>query len=89
MKTYVYILQCKDDTLYTGYTLNIKNRIEMHNAKKASKYTRGRTPVRLVYLETLNSKSEALKREYEIKQLSKEQKLKLINSQDISLNHFE
>ncbi len=89
MRTYVYILKCNDDTLYTGYTTDIENRIKMHNAKKASKYTRGRTPVKLVYLETLNSKSEALKREYEIKQLSKEQKLKLINLQGINLNHSE
>ncbi|MDO5041268.1 MAG: GIY-YIG nuclease family protein [Peptoniphilus sp.] len=81
MPAYVYILKCNDDTLYTGYTTNIKNRIKMHNLKKASKYTRGRTPVKLVYLETLSSKSEALRREYAIKQLSKEQKLKLINSQ--------
>lgn len=74
---YVYILKCSDNTLYTGYTNNLENRINTHNSKKGAKYTRGRTPVKLIYFEEYMDKSEALKREYRIKQLSREQKLKL------------
>lgn len=75
---YVYILKCSDDSLYTGYTVNLEKRINTHNGGKASKYTRGRLPVELVYYEELPSKSDALKREYEIKQMKKIDKLKLI-----------
>ncbi|MBC8589554.1 GIY-YIG nuclease family protein [Wansuia hejianensis] len=76
---YVYILKCKDNTLYTGYTVDLDKRIQNHNKGLGAKYTRGRIPVELVYYETYNNKSEALKREYSIKQLSKDKKLKLIN----------
>lgn len=76
---YVYILKCKDNTLYTGYTVDLDKRIQNHNKGIGAKYTRGRIPVELVYYETYNNKSEALKREYSIKQLSKDKKLKLIN----------
>lgn len=75
---YVYIIRCSDNTLYTGYTNNLIKRIETHNLRKGAKYTRGRTPVELVYHEEFNDKSEALKREHAIKKLSKIQKLKLI-----------
>lgn len=75
---YVYILQCKDDTLYTGWTTNLDKRIHKHNLGKAAKYTRGRTPVKLVYFEEFDSKIEAQKREYAIKQLSRVRKLALI-----------
>ena len=61
----------------------------MHNQKKASKYTRGRVPVKLKYFETYYNKSDALKREYSIKQLTRDQKLDLINSKDLNLDHFE
>ncbi|NLK43785.1 MAG: GIY-YIG nuclease family protein [Tissierellia bacterium] len=75
---YVYILQCNDNTLYTGWTVDLDKRIKYHNMGKASKYTRGRLPVKLVYYETYNNKIDATKREYEIKQLSRDKKLKLI-----------
>lgn len=75
---YVYILRCRDDSLYTGYTVDLEKRLLTHNSGKASKYTRGRLPVELVYFEELPSKSEALKREYEIKQMERTKKLKLI-----------
>lgn len=74
---YIYILECSDNTLYTGYTNDINKRLEVHNNKLGAKYTRGRTPVKLVYSEEFESKSEALKREYQIKQLSREEKFKL------------
>lgn len=75
---YVYILKCHDNTLYTGYTNNLIKRIQAHNEGKGAKYTRGRLPVKLVYFEKYNSKVEAMKREYAIKQLTREKKLKLI-----------
>lgn len=74
---YVYILKCSDDTLYTGYTNDLEKRIKTHNAKKGAKYTRGRTPVKLLYFEEFEDKSSALKREIAIKKLSREKKLKL------------
>lgn len=76
---YVYILKCSDESLYTGYTINLNNRIRVHNLGKASKYTRGRLPVSLLYYEIFDTKGKALKREYAIKKLSKEKKLQLIN----------
>lgn len=75
-KWYVYILECADGTLYTGITKNLEKRIAQHNEGKGAKYTRGRGPLTLVKSFTLNSKSEALKLEYKIKKLSKEEKLK-------------
>ncbi len=79
-KYYVYILRCNDKSLYTGITNDLENRLKMHNEKKASKYTRCRTPVRYVYTEEVSDKSSALKREYEIKKLTKAQKEKFILS---------
>lgn len=76
---YIYILKCSDDTLYTGYTVNIENRLNTHNAGLGAKYTRGRLPVTLMYHEEFDNRSDALKREYEIKQLSRSEKLSLIN----------
>ena len=74
---FVYILRCSDDTLYTGITNNLERRIEQHNKGKGAKYTRGRGPVALVKSFEVDSKSEALKLEFKIKKLSKEEKLKL------------
>jgi putative endonuclease len=75
---YVYILKCRDNTLYTGYTNNIKDRVQTHNSGKGAKYTRGRLPVELKYFEEFEDKGEALKREHEIKKLSREDKILLI-----------
>lgn len=77
---YVYIVRCHDQTLYTGWTNHLKKRIEAHNAGKGAKYTKARRPVELVYFETFERKSDALKREYQIKQLKKSEKEKLILS---------
>ncbi|MBF9297405.1 MULTISPECIES: GIY-YIG nuclease family protein [Mammaliicoccus] len=75
---YTYILECKDQTLYTGYTTDLDRRLKVHNEGKGAKYTKVRRPVKLVYHETFDNKSEALKREYALKQLSRKQKLALI-----------
>ncbi|NMB07034.1 MAG: GIY-YIG nuclease family protein [Tissierellia bacterium] len=75
---YVYILECSDKTLYTGWTVDINNRLKLHNEGKASKYTRARLPVKLVYLEKYNDKIKAQKREWQIKQLTRKKKLQLI-----------
>jgi putative endonuclease len=81
MNTYVYIMECSDKTLYTGSTNNIEKRIQEHNATTAgAKYTRARRPVKLVYVEICSTPSIALKREAEIKKLSRAQKLLLIEN---------
>ncbi|MEY8303705.1 GIY-YIG nuclease family protein [Anaerosalibacter bizertensis] len=77
---YIYILECSDKTLYTGWTNNLEKRIETHSKGKGAKYTRARLPVKLVYFEKYNDKISAQKREYEIKQMSRKEKLKLINN---------
>ena len=76
---YVYILRCNDGTLYTGWTNDLINRVNIHNKGKGAKYTKARLPVKLVYYETYNSKRDALKREYEIKQYSKKDKESMIS----------
>lgn len=75
---YTYIVECADGTLYTGWTNQLEERIKCHNEGKGAKYTRARLPVRLVYYEVFATKQEAMKREYAIKQLSREDKLRLI-----------
>ena len=74
---YVYILLCSDGTYYCGITNDIVKRIKAHNDKKGAKYTRGRTPVIIVYSEEYKTKSEALKREIRIKKMNRKQKEKL------------
>ncbi|QCT73592.1 GIY-YIG nuclease family protein [Eubacterium sp. AM05-23] len=78
-KHYVYILKCKDNSLYTGWTTDIEKRLKAHNSGKGAKYTKSRKPVVLVYKEEFDSKSDALRREAAIKKLTREQKLELIN----------
>ena len=75
---YTYIVRCKDNTLYTGWTNNLEKRIEAHNAGKGAKYTKARLPVELVYYEQFETKEEAMRREFEIKQLTRKQKDALI-----------
>ena len=77
---YTYIIRCSDNTLYTGISNDIPRRIKLHNAGKASAYTRSRTPVILVYKEPHRTKSRALKREAQIKSWPRETKIALINS---------
>lgn len=78
---YVYIVQCADNTLYTGWTNNLEKRIKAHNEGKGAKYTMGRGPIELKYFEVFETKGEALKREYAIKRLSKKEKLELIKKE--------
>ncbi|SFL26072.1 putative endonuclease [Halogranum rubrum] len=75
---YVYIVECHDDSYYTGYTTDVERRVSEHNDGTGAKYTRGRTPVDLVYTESYDSKSAAMSREYEIKQLTRRQKERLV-----------
>lgn len=83
---YIYIVQCSDGTLYTGWTTDLESRMKAHNSGTGAKYTRGRGPVRLLYSETLETKSEALKREDQIKKLSRAAKRKLagLGKEDIA-----
>jgi putative endonuclease len=76
---FVYILHCADNTLYVGITTDVTRRVHEHNAAKlGAKYTRMRRPVALVYQEQVNDRSAAATREYELKQLSRAEKIKLI-----------
>lgn len=75
-----YILRCSDGTFYTGWTNDIDKRVATHNAGKGGKYTRVRLPVELVHVEYFETKEEAMKREYAIKQLTRTQKIKLIKN---------
>lgn len=79
---YVYILRCNDGSLYTGYTTDLTRRVWEHNhSNKGAKYTRSRRPIVLVHSESYSSRSDAMKREYAIKQLSRADKLKLIGGE--------
>ena len=86
-----YILKCSDDSLYTGWTNDIKHRLKMHNEGKGAKYTRGRGPVELVYLEEFDTKQEAMSKEAKIKRLTRKEKLLLIENyqqeQKLNLEH--
>ena len=74
----VYVLECADGTLYTGYTTDLERRVAEHNDGNGAKYTRGRTPVTVCYRERYESRSAAMSREYEIKQLTRVQKERLV-----------
>jgi putative endonuclease len=74
----VYIVRCADGSLYTGWTNNLPERLAAHNSGDGARYTRGRRPVELVYYETCSDRSQALRREYEIKKMDRKQKELLI-----------
>lgn len=78
---YTYILKCRDGSLYTGWTTDLKRRLKAHNAGKGAKYTKSRLPVVLAYYETFDTKEEAMKREHAIKRLRRNEKLKLLENQ--------
>lgn len=80
MKNYVYILECSDKSLYTGWTNDLEGRLKAHNDGTGAKYTRGRGPCKLRYYEEFDKKNEAMKREYQIKHFTRKQKEKLILS---------
>ncbi|WP_405379669.1 GIY-YIG nuclease family protein [Phascolarctobacterium sp.] len=77
MSAFVYMLRCKDGSLYTGWTNDLQHRLAAHNAGKGAKYTRGRGPVTMVYAEALPDKESALKRECAVKKLTRREKLAL------------
>jgi putative endonuclease len=77
-KHIVYILKCKDDTLYTGYTNDLDHRLTMHANGKGAKYTRGRGPFELVFQRDFETKQEAMKEEYQLKKLPRKKKKMLI-----------
>lgn len=82
---YVYVVKCRDGSLYTGYTTDVSRRVWEHNySSKGAKYTRSRRPVTLVYSESYSTRSEAMKREYAIKHLSRIDKLKLIERERLN-----
>ena len=91
MKNVTYILKCNDNSLYTGWTNDITHRLKMHNEGKGAKYTRGRGPVELVYLEEFETKQEAMSREAKIKRITRKEKLLLIETyqqeQKLNLKH--
>ena len=78
MPWFLYIIQCRDESLYTGITTDISRRLNEHNAKKGAFYTQNKTPVKLVYQEAMPNQSAARKREAAIKRLSREEKLELV-----------
>ena len=81
MKNYTYILKCADGTLYCGWTNNLEKRLATHNDGTGSKYTRTRLPAALIYYEEYETKQEAMSREYRIKKMTREEKLRLIQNQ--------
>jgi UV DNA damage endonuclease len=81
---FVYVLRCADGSLYTGITNDLSRRCKQHYAGTASRYTRGRLPVLLIYEEALTSRSHALKRELAIKALSRQEKESLIQFADLA-----
>ncbi|TYZ21707.1 GIY-YIG nuclease family protein [Selenomonas ruminis] len=85
-EAYTYILECGDGSLYTGWTNDLRKRVKTHNAGQGAKYTRSRLPVRLVYFETFADKQAAQSREWQIKQLTRAQKLALIDK-DLKKNY--
>jgi len=81
MSAFVYMVECADKTLYTGWTTDVERRLKAHNAGRGAKYTRERSPVRLVYIEEVADRRAAMKRELEIKRMRRAKKLQLIGSE--------
>ena len=76
---HVYVLECSDGSLYTGYTTDVERRVAEHDAGEGAKYTRGRTPVELVHVERFETRSAAMRREREVKALSRAEKERLVD----------
>ena len=79
---YTYILKCKDGSLYTGWTNDLEQRVAAHNTGKGAKYTKARRPVELGYFEEFETKEQAMKREYAIKQMARKDKLELVRRKE-------
>ena len=82
MSYYVYIILCEDGSFYTGYTKNLDERIRLHACGKGARYTKSHKPQRVAYVELLDSRAKAMKREKTVKKLTHQQKLELINSRN-------
>ena len=82
-KHYAYMVRCKDNTIYSGYSIDPYKREEVHNSGKGAKYTRTRLPVKLVYFEEFDNKQDAMKREYVFKQYSHAEKEEIIKNYNI------
>ena len=82
---YTYMLRCADGSLYTGWTNDLEKRVKAHNAGRGAKYTRARLPVTLVWYEACDDKIDAQRREYAVKQLTRAQKLALIEGEQNEL----
>ena len=82
MSWYVYMVRCRDNSLYTGCAVDVSRRVQVHNAGKGAKYTRSRLPVELVWQEPCADRAEALRREYAVKQLTRAQKEALLESEN-------
>jgi putative endonuclease len=80
---YCYIVECVDETYYTGWTVDPQRRVAMHNKGRGARYTRTRGPVKLVYVEKLPDRKSAMKREIEIKKMKRERKMKLIGGKKV------
>lgn len=85
---HVYIVRCADDTLYTGVSTNVEDRIAAHNRGRGARYTRARLPVTLVYSEPASDRSSAQQREWAIKRLSVQQKRELIDAVDQNVSRY-
>lgn len=79
-KHYAYMLRCKDNSIYSGYTTDLEKRLETHNSGMGAKYTRARLPVKLVYFEEFEDKKEAMKREWQFKKYTHAEKETIISS---------
>ena len=88
MMGYIYILLCLDETLYTGSTVNVEQRVRLHNQGKAANHTLKRRPVQLIYLEEFDSIAAAFEREKQIQKWSRRKKLALINSEYNQLKEY-
>ncbi|RKJ06555.1 GIY-YIG nuclease family protein [bacterium D16-54] len=80
---YTYLLQCADGSLYCGWTNHLQERVKAHNEGRGAKYTRGRRPVKLVYFEEFATRQEAMRREYQIKKLTRQEKERLVKSGEV------
>lgn len=85
-ENYTYLLRCADGSLYCGWTNHLAERVNAHNSGNGAKYTKSRRPVELVYYETFATKQEAMRREWEVKQLSRKEKLRLVEMSNMMEN---
>ena len=90
-KAYMYVVECRDGSYYTGYTTDVKKRVAVHNSGKGAKYTRARLPVKLIYVQGFDSKEEAMSAEVLLKRKKRAQKERFLseNQEKNLISHFE